>query len=127
MYHDICERIKENRKRLGLTQTELGKLLGVQKSAIQKYESGSNQYKLETIVRLAEVFEISVSALIGEKQEESDVRKVIFELYGAKGLGLWEVFTTLNESGKLKVLTYAQDIMPNYSFNMNITKNGEGI
>ena len=37
---DMGQRIKELRIKNGLTQEELGKYIGVQKSAIRKYEKG---------------------------------------------------------------------------------------
>ena len=37
---EMAERIKERRVLMGLTQEELGKKLGLQKSAIAKYENG---------------------------------------------------------------------------------------
>lgn len=124
---DICKRIKENRMRMGMTQAELGKCLGVQKSAIQKYESGSNHYKLETIIKLAEVFQISVSTLIGEHQGQRELHDGMYEMFGAKGVGLLEVFAMLNESGRIKVLTYAQDILPNHGVNVLVREKGDGI
>ena len=127
MYEDICERIKANRKRLGLTQTELGLKIGVQKSAIQKYEAGSNHYKLETIIKLANAFEISVSTLLGEHTTEKDMFEGIYEMYGAKGVGILEAFALLNEAGRVKVLTYAQDILPTHGSNIIVREKGEGI
>lgn len=127
MYDDICERIKRNRKRMGMTQAELGARIGVQKSAIQKYENGTSHYKLETIIKLAQVFEISVGTLIGERQDESDARQILFEQYGVKGTGFLEVFSLLNEGGKAKLLTYALDILPNYSSHTTMKQNGDGI
>lgn len=115
MYEDICERIKANRKRLGLTQTELGLKIGVQKSAIQKYEAGNNHYKLETIIKLSQVFGISVSALIGEPPQEIDEIHLMYGKYGAIGIELVDVFEKLNEPGRVKVVTYAWDIMGKYS------------
>ena len=51
--------IKKLRKQKGLTQQELGKLLGVQKSAIAKYENGRvSNLKKETISKLAEIFNV---------------------------------------------------------------------
>lgn len=124
---DICKRIKENRKRMGLTQTQLGERMGVQKSAIQKYESGQKHYKLETIIKLAHVFEISVSTLIGEHTTEKDLYEITYEKYGAKGVGILEVFEMLDDTGRVKVLTYAQDIMPNHGTNVSMRGKGDGI
>lgn len=48
----VGERIKQLRKEKGLTQEELGILLGVKKAAVQKYESGRVQnLKQETVKR----------------------------------------------------------------------------
>lgn len=127
MYDDIYIRIKENRRRMGMTQAQLGECLGVQKSAIQKYESGSNHYKLETIIKLAQVFEISVSTLIGEYPDESDMQRTMIDMYGAKGVAVLEVFQVLDDRGKAKLLTYALDILPNYSSHTTMKNEGDGI
>ncbi|MBR4846075.1 MAG: helix-turn-helix transcriptional regulator [Bacteroidaceae bacterium] len=127
VYDDIYIRIKENRRRMGMTQAELGTMIGVQKSAIQKYESGSNHYKLETIIKLAQAFEISVSSLIGESHGESEMEHTMLEMYGAKGLGLLEVFSMLDEGGRIKVLTYAFDILPTHGSHTTTRENGDGI
>lgn len=60
------ERIKKLRKDKGLTQQQLGELLGVQKSAIAKYENGRiPNLKKETISKLAEIFNVSPNYLLG--------------------------------------------------------------
>ena len=49
--------IKKLRLEKGMTQEELGKLLGVKKAAVQKYESGQVQnLKQDTIRKLCDVF-----------------------------------------------------------------------
>ena len=54
---DMGERIKELRLEAGLTQTELGDLLGVGASAVAKYENGRVQnLKQSTIAKMAEIF-----------------------------------------------------------------------
>ena len=125
MYDDICVRIKENRKRMGLTQAQLGTALGVQKSAIQKYESGNNHYKLETIIKLSQVFGISVSALIGEPPQEIDEIHLMYGKFGAIGIELVDVFEKLNEPGRVKVVTYAWDILGKYSSQTITNQNGD--
>lgn len=110
MNPEICERIKMNRKRIGLTQEQLGHALGVQKSAIQKYEAGMTGMKLDTIIQLADVFGISVSSLLGEDLSDKRVLELIYDIYGATGMEMFDMFAELNSEGRLKVLAYAQDI-----------------
>ena len=63
--------IKRLRKQKGLTQQELGKLLGVQKSAIAKYENGRvSNLKKETISKLAEIFNVSPNYLLDINEPE---------------------------------------------------------
>ena len=60
------ERIKKLRKEKGLTQEQLGKLLGVKKSAIAKYENNRvENLKKETIQKLSDIFEVPASYFLG--------------------------------------------------------------
>lgn len=62
----MAERIKYLRKKNDLTQEELGKIIGVQKSAIRKYEKGEVQnLKRTTIKTMADYFGVSPSYLLG--------------------------------------------------------------
>lgn len=60
------KRIKELRLKKGVTQEELGKIIGVQKSAILKYESGLvENMKRSSIKTLADYFGVRPSYLMG--------------------------------------------------------------
>ena len=48
----IGEAIKQTRKQRKLTQEELGKLIGVQKSQISRLEKNANNVTLDTLVRV---------------------------------------------------------------------------
>ena len=62
---NMGERIKQLRLQKGLTQEELGKYIGVQKSAIRKYEKGSvTNLKRSSIETLAKVFNVTPSYLM---------------------------------------------------------------
>lgn len=62
----MSDRIKERRKALGFTQEDLANRLGLQKSAIAKYENGRVQnIKRSTILKMAECLECSPSYLMG--------------------------------------------------------------
>lgn len=65
------EIIKKLRKEHNLTQEELGKIVGVQKSAIAKYEKGRvENIKRDTIEKMANYFHVKPSYLMGWSDEE---------------------------------------------------------
>lgn len=67
----MAERIKERRKAMGYTQTELGEKLGLQASAIAKYENGRvKNMKRSVIANMANVLECSPTYLMGLEYEE---------------------------------------------------------
>lgn len=58
--------IKQLRKEHHLTQEELGQIVGVQKSAIAKYEAGKiKNLKRETIERMSDLFGVLPSYIMG--------------------------------------------------------------
>lgn len=58
-------RLREIRKSQGLTQTELGELIGVGKSAICCYEKEIRNPTIETIIDLMHIFGVSADYLLG--------------------------------------------------------------
>ena len=64
---DIGQKIKEARLAKGLTQEELGNIVGLQKSAIAKYENGRVvNIKRSTLQKLAKALDLRGSDLIIE-------------------------------------------------------------
>lgn len=59
-YEKIGLKIKENRKRLKLTQKSLGEKIGKTESSIQKYEKGLTQIPNDVLEKLADVFQIPI-------------------------------------------------------------------
>lgn len=92
----IGEKIKRARNIQGMTQEELGKIIGVQKSAIAKYESGRVvNIKRSTLQKIASALNIRPSELIFEespKESASFHVKVISDL---------ELMNTLKDYYKL--------------------------
>lgn len=81
----IGEKIKNARLSKGYTQEELGQMIGVQKSAIAKYESGRVvNIKRSTIQKLSDILGIRPSELIVEEQKdttpvsENDIKVALF-------------------------------------------------
>ena len=62
---EMGNRIREKRIEMGLTMSELGDKVGLQSSAINKYEHGDIKYiERDRIAKLAEVFHVSPSWLM---------------------------------------------------------------
>lgn len=58
-------RIKEERLRLNLNQEELGNKAGLSKQTISHYERGTKNPTVETISKLADIFDCSIDYLLG--------------------------------------------------------------
>lgn len=61
------QRLKELRLKKGLTQTEIGKKIGVKQSTFTNWENGKREPNFETLIKLADLLEVSVDLLLGRK------------------------------------------------------------
>lgn len=61
--------IRENRKRMGLSQKELGERLGVSQQHIAQYENGKRIPKIETMRKIATALNISINDLMPDSSE----------------------------------------------------------
>lgn len=104
---DIGKKIKEARLAKGMTQEDLGKILGVQKSAIAKYENGRIvNIKRSTLKKISDVLGIRPSELIYEEIEKNPVKtaELHFEiLMDEDFVGMFPDFHSLDE-GKRKIV-----------------------
>ena len=73
----IGKRIQTFRKQKGMSQQDLSDCLGITRQAISKWELDQTLPDLETLVKMAELFEISLNELIGVEENS----KSISELY----------------------------------------------
>lgn len=68
----VGEKIKTLRKSIGLTQTELGQRVGVQKNAVSKWECGRvEDIPTSTIKQLASLFDVPASYLIDDDASDA--------------------------------------------------------
>ncbi len=62
----FSEQLKIARKQKGLSQAELGKLLGVQAQTVGRWENGKSKPNLEKINKLCEILNIPLYSLISK-------------------------------------------------------------
>lgn len=68
----IAARIREARRMAGLSQGQVAKMLGLQRPSVTEIESGNRAVSAEELAKLAEIFEVSTSWLLGEGAERVD-------------------------------------------------------
>jgi putative transcriptional regulator len=66
MLHDNIKRLRQQK---GMTQEILAEKLHIVRQTVSKWEKGLSVPDSEMLVRLAEVFEVSVSELLGETSD----------------------------------------------------------
>lgn len=62
---NFSERIKELRKKEGMTQAALGEIIGVGQDSISIYERGKNYPEVRNLMILADYFGVSIDYLVG--------------------------------------------------------------
>ncbi len=70
----ISQNIKKFRKEKGFSQTALGEMLCVGQSTVAMWECGKNSPEHATLLKLAELFGVSVSRLCGSEEETVKVK-----------------------------------------------------
>lgn len=120
---EMGDRIRSLRKKFGMTQKELADKLGVTKTIVNRYESGTiKNIKRSSIEIMCNLFNTSASYLLGIEELEDSLAKEtklieqIQEFYGKEAVDLLELFTRLNEAGKQKVISYADDMTENQKY-----------
>ena len=67
----IGARLRMYRQRADISQTTLGKQLGVSFQQVQKYENGTNRVSAATLIKIAKFLNISVSELMVLDSQQS--------------------------------------------------------
>ena len=65
----LGEKIKKYRENKNMTQNEVADILGVKSATISKYESNTLEPNIESIKKIAEIFEISIDKLLKDEEE----------------------------------------------------------
>ena len=82
------KRLRKLRQKQGLTQEEMAKVLGYSRQRYNFYETGKREPDNETIVKLADFFEVSTDYLLGTTDDPTSPTKEKDPLEGLK-FALW--------------------------------------
>ena len=62
------EKLLEQRTLYGYTQRQVAEYLGISQPSYIRYENGSSEPTLENLIKLAELYKVSVDYLLGRKE-----------------------------------------------------------
>lgn len=119
MLMTMGEYIKQLREERGWTMDELGKKVGVNRAAVQKWEKGTvENIKRSKIKELAKIFGVSPCELMcweedpGPKEapEESSIHELLEKRYGSEALRVFSMFLKLDAPDKI-VISGAMDAL----------------
>lgn len=91
---EIGNRIREARRRLGLTQRALAERVGVDKSAVAQWEGGGGGkgIKTDNLIEVARILQVKPSELLGEPTQAD-----VMELTDPREMTVVSLFRKLSE------------------------------
>lgn len=98
----VGERLKEERERLGLNQTEFGALLGVSRGTQKNYEQGANSLDLRYVSALEEHGADAAFVLTGRR------RTPLGQLFSADEEELINQFRSITEEDQAAIRRFLQ-------------------
>ncbi|MBO4539688.1 MAG: helix-turn-helix transcriptional regulator [Clostridia bacterium] len=64
----FCKRLTEQRKMNNMTQREVAQKLGIAQPSYIRYENGKAEPTIENLIKLADLFDVSIDFLCGRKE-----------------------------------------------------------
>lgn len=64
----LGDKIRALRKTAGLSQEELGDMLGVSRQAVSKWEVNQSQPEIQNIIQLATIFKVPVNVILSDEE-----------------------------------------------------------
>ncbi len=65
--NNFSQSLKKCRTDYGVTQKQMSELLGMTPNAYQKYELGAREPNIDTLIQIADIFNISIDMLVGRQ------------------------------------------------------------
>lgn len=100
-------RLNELRKSYGMTQAKLASILGVARSTISMWEHGECQPDHEMLIKIADIFNVSVDCLLGNTPSIKKAPAEAGAISDAEK-ALYEAFNALPEEQQRQVIEYAE-------------------
>ena len=106
----MANRIRELRNALSLTQSELAMQIGLNQSAVGKYERDELEPNLDTLRKLSAIFQCSIDYIVGNTDDFGNitVAKNPTSDLTSDAQELLEIYSSLDKMHRVQVLEYAR-------------------
>lgn len=106
MNNKFGDNLKKLRSEMGITQTELAKVIGVKPSTVGMYETGERQPNFEIEEKIADFFNVSLDYLRGktEKKAPDNIKDAVNKILNG------EIYH-LNQRNQALLMTYYQALL----------------
>lgn len=108
----MLHNLSKLRQLAGVTQSELGEIVGVSQQSINKYENQNIEPDITTLIKLANFFEVSVDYIIGHDYKET-ISESIIE-YNKEDITTDKIllnnYHKLDEATKINIFNLIRDI-----------------
>ena len=102
----FAEKLKILRIENELSQVELAKKLSLSKNSINAYEKGRAEASIDTLKKLADIFECSIDYLVGREDDFGIVQSSAPNSLTALESEMLSLFRTLDTSAQHKAIGY---------------------
>lgn len=113
-------KIKELREERGLSQAELGKMLGFGQRTISHWENGTAQPQLEALIALSMFFDVSIDYLLG-RTDDIFFKDTKISTKAQREIALINNFRKLNKDHQNRVLGYIDSMLKDADINFEIS------
>lgn len=100
----LGRRIKKAREDMQVTQVELARKLGMERSSITKIEAGQNQPSAFLLTRIADILEVSAAWLIASSGQEAE----FVEAFGDDKKFIKDLITNMYQDRKMRFYILGQ-------------------
>ena len=69
------ERLKKLRKEIKMSQSDTGEFLGIMQTVYSRYERGASTIPVEYLIKLADLYNVSVDYILGRTNDRGDDEK----------------------------------------------------
>lgn len=103
----LKDKLRELRKKKGLSQKTVADFLRIGRTAYTKYENGVHEPDNDTLRNLAVFYGVSIDTLLGSSENEMRIMRESMQKE------ILDIYDTLNETAKKRLLDYASDLVCN--------------